>query len=131
MARELVILAVLVACRASADDNRPAFRVEVAPPAACSVGAACEARVKLTALGPYKVNDEYPFKFVADKSAAVVVDGKGKFARDGAKTGTLVITFRAQAAGTTTVSGTFKLSVCTPEVCKIESPKVTFSVPVT
>jgi len=29
------------------------------------------------------------------------------------------------------VSGTFKLSVCTEEVCKIEQPKISFDVPVT
>ena len=130
MARELVILGMLVACHAVADDNQPAFRVEVAPPSACSAGAACEARVKLTALGDYKVNEEYPFKFVADKGS-VTVDGAGKFARDTAKTGTLTIKFRAPSAGTAKVSGKFKLSVCTKDVCKIEAPQVTFSVPVT
>lgn len=130
MARELALLGVLVACRASADPG-PAFRVDVAPPATCRAGATCEARVKLTALGDYKVNEEYPFKFVADASEAVVVDGTGKFARETAKTGTLVIRLRAQRAGTAQVSGKFKLSVCTQDICKIEAPQVRFAVPVT
>ena len=129
MARNLFALAlVLVAGHAAAEDK--SFRVEVEPPAKCAVAAPCEARIKLTALGGYKVNEEYPFKFVADANAAVAVDG-AKFAREGEKTGTLTIKLRAQSAGKQTVTGTFKLSVCTKDVCKIEAPKVTFAVPVT
>ena len=131
MARSIAVALLLLACRASADDTRPAFRVEVAAPAACAVNAACEARIKLTALGGYKVNEEYPFKFVADKNAGVTVVSPAKFAREGDKTGTMTIQLRAQAAGTHTVSGTFKLSVCTKDVCKIESPKISFAVSAT
>ena len=125
-----IALGLLVFASAASADNRPAFEVRVTPPATCAVAAPCEARIKLTALADYKVNEEYPFKFVADANAGVVVDGAGKFARDTAKSGTLTIKFRAQAAGTAKVSGKFKLSVCTKDVCKIEAPKVSFSVPV-
>ena len=115
---------------AAANDDAPVFRLEVAPPASCAVGAACEARIVLTALGAYKVNKEYPFKFVADPGPGVSIDGTGTFAPTDAKTGTMTVRFRAEAAGTSRVSGTFKLSVCTDDICKIEAAKVAFDVPV-
>lgn len=145
MRRELCVLIALAACNGQAATNKPtneapnaargdeapAFRVDVAPPASCARGAACEARLVLTAVEPYKVNAEYPFKFVADAAPGITVDGPGAFAHGDGRTGTLTIRFRADAAGTARVTGTFKLSVCTDEICKIEAPKVAFDVPVT
>lgn len=119
------------ATAAGANADAVPFRLDVAPPASCAAGAACEARIVLTALGAYKVNKEYPFKFVADPGPGVAIEGTGSFAPTGAKTGTMTVRFRAEAAGTSRVSGTFKLSVCTDEICKIEAPKVAFDVPVT
>jgi hypothetical protein len=106
------------------------YRVDGAPQAACASGATCEARLRLTALGDYHVNKEYPFKFVADP-AAVAVDGVGQFALDGEKQGTMTIKFRPTAPGTAKLVGTFKLSVCSAETCEIESPKVELAIPVT
>lgn len=129
MVRNAVLVLAVLAGAASAD-NAKAFRVDVAPPAKCAAAAPCEAKVTLTALADYKVNEEYPFRFVADQSSTIIVDG-ARFARDTAKTGTLTIKFRAQSAGAAKVTGTFKLSVCTKDVCKIEAPKIAFTVPVT
>ena len=109
----------------------PAFRVDVAPPATCARAMPCEAQLRLTALDGFKVNAEYPFKFVGDVGPAISFDGTGTFAPGDKTTGTLTIKFRSEAAGTIKVSGTFKLSVCTEEVCKIEQPKISFDVPVT
>jgi hypothetical protein len=104
------------------------FRVDAGPRTPCTVGARCEARLVLTALGDYHVNEKYPFKLVADASPGVTIDDTGAFALDDAKTGTLTVRYTAAKPGTAKVSGTFKLSVCTDENCQIESPKVTFDV---
>ena len=146
MGRELIAVVILAACgggqapaaetHAASEANTAApeagtepFRVEVAPPASCVAGSACEARIELTALGAYKVNEEYPFRFVADADLAVPVDG-GSFELTGAKTGTMTVRLRPAAAGSERVTGVFKLSVCTPDKCEIEEPKIAFDLQV-
>lgn len=155
MARELaaIALAVAVAAPACKKDREPAaaapsaaaargpgmpeplatgasYRVDLGPRTPCAAGAPCEARLVLSALGGYKVNREYPFKFVADPAPGVAVDGTGAFAFDDAKTGTLTLAYRAERGGPARFAGTFKLSVCTDESCIIESPKLAFELPV-
>ncbi len=105
------------------------FRLEVPTQPACQVDAPCEARLVLTALGDYHVNDNYPFKLVADATPGVKVDGDGTFSPDG-KTGTMAIPFRSTKSGTAKIAGTFKLSVCNDLNCQIETPKIAFDVPV-
>lgn len=106
------------------------FRVDAAPEQPpCQVEAPCEARVILTALGDYHVNEKYPTKLVADATPGLKIDGTGSFSPDG-KTGTMALPFRASKAGTAKIAGTFKLSVCNEENCQIESPKIAFDVPV-
>lgn len=107
------------------------YRIDAGPQTPCVAGAQCEARLVLTALGKYKVNKEYPFKFVADGERGVLVEGTGSFAFDDAKTGTLTIRFRAARAGRAHFAGRFKLSVCTEEVCEIEQPKIELELPIT
>lgn len=105
------------------------FRVDAAPDQpACQVDAPCEAQLIVTALGDYHVNENYPFKLVVT-SPDVKVDGTGTFTAKG-KQGTMALPFRATAAGTAKLAGTFKLSVCNDENCQIESPKIAFDVPV-
>lgn len=104
------------------------FRLDTAKEQpACQVDAPCEAHLVLTALGDYHVNDQYPTKFV-DASKDVKVDA-GSFEIKG-KTATMAIPFRASAAGTAKIAGTFKLSVCNDQNCQIETPKIAFEVPV-
>ena len=135
MRNELALL-ILLAC----DQGRPAptpkgaplaakpfFRLDAAPPPACKLGELCEARVVLSALGSYHINEEYPFKFVADPVHDVQVDGTGTFRRDSEKSGTMTIRFRTHRPSAQ-LSGTFKLSVCTSENCEIESPKIVLPV---
>ena len=109
----------------------PTHRVEVTPPAPCRAGEACTIAVRLTALGGFKVNEEYPFKFVPTPTTGVTHEGKGSFALDGKQAGTLTVTFRAAEAGTARVEGTFKLSVCSDDTCEIEDVPVAVDVPVT
>ena len=106
------------------------FRVDAAPEQPpCQVATPCEARVILTALGDYHVNEKYPTKLVADATPGIKVDGTGSFSPDG-KRGTMALPFRASKSGTAKIAGTFKLSVCNDENCQIESPKIAFDVPV-
>lgn len=156
MARELLLIALVVACgRDKAAKPKAAavgpplaskafYRVDAGPNAPCASRTTCEARLELTALGDYHVNKDYPFKFVGDPGGppagqpagppagqpAVQIDGEGRFALDDAKHGIMTITFRPAAPGTAKLVGTFKLSVCSDETCEIESPKLELTVPV-
>lgn len=144
MARELAVAAALLIACARDDGQKaeplaarpasaaagPSYRVDVAPPATCLHGTVCEAKLVLVALGDFKVNAEYPFKFVGDVTPGLAFEGSGTFAHADAKTGTLTIRFRPAAAGTAKIAGAFKLSVCTAEVCEIEAAKVAFDVAV-
>lgn len=105
------------------------FRIDLAPLPPCTLGATCEARLVLHALDGYKVNAEYPTKFVAD-DAATALESTGAFATEARTRGVMMVRFRPAAAGSARVSGAFKLSVCTDDVCKIEAPQVAFDVPV-
>lgn len=107
------------------------YRIDRGPQAPCASGATCEARVVLTALGNYHVNQDYPFKFVAAPAGAVPIEGPGSFALDGEKQGTMTIKFRPPAAGTATLVGTLKLSVCSEATCEIEAATVELAIPVT
>ena len=106
------------------------FRIDATPAAECAAGKPCEAQLLLTALGDYKVNKDYPFKFVADATPGVAIDGNGEFAHEGKQRGVMKVHFRAEAAGTARLEGTFKLSVCTEATCAIEDAKIAFAVPV-
>jgi hypothetical protein len=106
------------------------YRIDAGPRTPCTAGAPCEARLVLSALGGYKVNRDYPFKFVADPAPGIAVDGTGAMTFDDAKTGTLTIRFRAAPGAPTRLTGTFKLSVCTEEECQIEAPKIVLELPV-
>ncbi|MDB4961708.1 MAG: hypothetical protein JWP01_1707 [Myxococcales bacterium] len=108
------------------------YRIELtAPP--CTATARCEARVAIHAIGGYKVNAEYPTKFVVDPKATVTIEGTGTFAADPTdKTlGSLTVPFRAKAAGSANLVGQLKLSVCTDEVCEIEAVPIDVAIPAT
>jgi len=143
MARELILIALVAACGRDKSADRAApvgtpplagaafYRVDAGPQTPCAAGAACEARLVLTALGAYHVNKDYPFKFVGDPALGFPLDGEGTFALDDARAGTLTVRFRPRSRGTAKLVGTFKLSVCSSEVCEIEAPRIELVIPVT
>ena len=146
MARELLLIALVAACsrdRPAPSDQatQPAssapplaskafYRVDAGPEVACASGATCEARVVLTALGDYHINQDYPFKFVGAPAPALALDGDAAFALTDAKHGTLTVRFTPTAAGAQTLAGVFKLSVCSDDTCEIETPTLELTVPV-
>jgi hypothetical protein len=109
--------------------EKPYFRIDPGPASACASGGTCEARVVLTARAGYHVNPEYPHKFVGDASADFAIDGTGKFTVDDELHGTMTITFRPTKPGPLTLSGVFKLSVCSADECAIDAPKIALTIP--
>jgi hypothetical protein len=131
MRRQVLLLILLAACdkrAAKAKYTGPSHKVEATPPASCRAGADCAVGVRLTALGDYKVNPDYPFKFVPTPGAVSVASGD--FVFDGTQAGSLQVTFRAAAPGTVRVAGTLRLSVCNEDECKIEEEPVSIDVAV-
>jgi hypothetical protein len=131
MVRELVIVIAVAACGRSSAPTAPGelarsdvSRVELEAPPACADGS-CTARLVVHALGEFKVNAEYPTKFVAASDSAAIA-GPGSF-EAGDTTGVLTLQVTPQD-GATRVHGVFKYSVCTEDVCKIEEPSITFDV---
>jgi hypothetical protein len=111
------------------------FFVE-ASPSACAAGAACSLELKVVATGDYHINDDYPYRFKADDAAGVAFLGSnpadkavfskptGDWQKTEAKAGAMTVKFTPAAAGDKTISGTFKVSVCSAENCLLEQPKV-------
>ena len=96
------------------------YRIEVEQPASCAQG--CEAKLVLKALGPYHVNAEYPTKFVPAADVAI----KTSFEIPEPTTGVMTLGLRP---GTSRVEGTFKLALCTDDICEIEAPTIAFELP--
>jgi hypothetical protein len=145
MARKLIPLALVALAMACGRDpsgkakappegtplaSKPFYRIDPGPRTACTSGSMCEARLALTALGDFHVNKDYPFKFVGDPAPATPLDGEGTFALDDDKNGMMTVKFRPTAPGTVKIAGTFKLSVCSGDVCEIEAPKLALDVAV-
>jgi hypothetical protein len=111
------------------------FFVEAAP-GDCAAGAACSLQLKVVATGDYHINDDYPYRFKADDAPGVAFLGSnpadkdvfskpaGDWQKAEAKTGTMTVKFTPAAAGDKTISGTFKVSVCSAENCLLEQPSV-------
>jgi hypothetical protein len=115
------------------------FSIDVAAPAVCGREAECAFTARVTALGDFHVNKEYPYKLKMEDAPGVTFLGKdaagastfsksaGDFALAGEKAGVMTIRYRA-AAGAHPVAGTLKLSVCTASACLLEQAKVTATV---
>jgi hypothetical protein len=93
------------------------YAVEVQEVAPCRAGTTCALRLRLVAHGDYKINAEYPMKFVPTVAPGVVHETAGPFKLVDKKSGTLDIRFRADAPGTVKVAGTYKTAICTEEGC--------------
>ena len=104
----------------------PNFQVDAAPLGACTVAAPCVVAADLTALAGFKVNAEYPFKLV-EPSVGLVAPAA--FAVTGTTTGRLLVRFTRPGAGPVRVTGGFKLSVCSADVCQIETARLAVDVP--
>lgn len=102
------------------------FHVDAAALGPCAPDALCTVAADLTAINEFKVNKEYPFKFVAEPGLAL--DGPATFAHTGVHSGRLLVQFK-RPAGAVTVRGGFKLSVCSADVCQVETAQLAVNVP--
>lgn len=108
--------------------------------AGCRAGEACAVTLRLQPQGDYHVNKEYPYKFIATKTAGITYLGSadpdtftraaGDYREEGEKSATMTVKFKPAARGEVTISGTYKLSVCSADNCQIEQQPVSFKVPV-
>jgi hypothetical protein len=99
----------------------------------CS-GSDCTITIRLEALGGYHINDSYPYKFKTNPADGVTyktADGvfgraSGHFSKDSATVATVKVEFTATKS--TTVTGTFKMSVCSDDNCQLEQPDLSIDV---
>jgi hypothetical protein len=118
------------ACEGHAACGREFFVDAV--PAACDAGAACAVVFRLSTLGDFHVNDQYPYRFKAAETADVSYlggdsagtnvfsKGAGDWQRTGEKTGAMTVRFTSPGKGERTIAGTLKLSVCSAETCLLD-----------
>jgi hypothetical protein len=118
------------------------FFVDLAAPASCAIGAPCNMTLTLVATGDFHINEDYPYKFKADDARGVEFlgtdqAGKNVFSKGAnnwqkkdEKTGSMTVAFRGTEKGDRTISGTFKLSVCSAQSCQLEQQPVTTTVPI-
>jgi hypothetical protein len=102
----------------------------------CSAGASCRVAVKLVATGDFHVNDEYPYRFKVQPTPGVELLGAdpagknvfskpaGDWAKTDAKSGTMTVRVTPTVKLPSTISGIFKLSVCSAQNCLIDQPEV-------
>jgi hypothetical protein len=122
--------------------NDGSFVVAAQPPASCATGAVCTVPVKLEAQGEFHINDEYPYKLIANAKSGAELQGSdpagknifskaaGDFAKTSEKVAIMNVKLKPTAKGRVDVSGTYKLSVCAESKCKIETAPVSFAVDV-
>lgn len=108
----------------------------------CATGATCTVAIDLEALGAYHINKEYPYKFKANDAPGVEYLGSdpagknvfsssaGDLAVSGEKTATMSVKFKPAAKGPATVSGVYKLSVCSVQNCQVDQADITTPVTV-
>jgi hypothetical protein len=115
---------------ATSRTSSPHWTVDFSTPG-CALGTDCVASLRVEALGDYHVNPDYRFRFVPTAVSGVTFSagGPGDFALQGPKVGVMSVHYSAVAAGSVTLSGSFKICVCTDAVCAPEP--VSVSLPVT
>lgn len=106
----------------------------------CKAGAECLVIVKLEALGDYHINKEYPYKIKVAEAPGVEFlgsdaggknvfsKGAGDFKLDSEKTATMTIKFKPAKAGSVTLNGTYKMSVCSAQNCQLETQELSVAV---
>jgi hypothetical protein len=102
----------------------------------CTAAAKCQVAIKLVATGGFHINDQYPYRFKAADDPTVEFLGTdpagknvfskpaGDWAQGDAKSGVMTVHLTPTTKGSSTISGVFKLSVCSAEKCLIEQPEL-------
>ena len=107
----------------------------------CAAGANCSLTLTLVATGAFHINDEYPYKFRADDAPGVIFLGKdtagpsvfskaaSNWQKAAPQKGVMTVGFQS-AKGQKSLSGTFKLSVCSEQNCQLEQQTVATTITV-
>jgi hypothetical protein len=108
------------------------FNASLEPSGDYVVGKPAKIEVVLEALGEYKCNDDYPYKFKLDDPEAGVSypDKVAKDIKLDKKRSVLTVPFTPSSAGDKKIQGTFHFSVCNAETCKIEKRPMALTVKV-
>lgn len=106
----------------------------------CRVDAQCAMTIRLQTSGDYHVNKEYPYKFTAVATPNVTFLGKGDasvfsrasgdFAEASPTSGVMTVRFKPAGPGEVSLTGTYKLSVCSADQCQIEQQAIALTVTV-
>jgi hypothetical protein len=89
----------------------------------CKVGAECIAKITISAKGEFHVNESYPFKFTAVHPTAEFhgsagnVFTAGDFERQGKTVGVMTVKFKPKDRGPTTITGKYKICICSDKIC--------------
>jgi hypothetical protein len=126
MTRVLAMM-MAAACSHGTAAAGPNYRVDPPAKLACTANATCEAKLVVTALGDFHLNDKYPFKFDPDARPGIAIES-ATFSRDAATTGTMTIRFRTDKPGVEKLAGTLRLCVCTDNTCDVETPRIAVDV---
>ena len=117
------------------------FTIDVAS-AGCVVGSACTITVRLEATGGYHINKEYPYKLVLSPtpnveflgrdpgSASTFSKSAGDFVTAEEHVATMTARLKPSAKGTASISGIYKMSVCSDANCQVEQTKIALDVAV-
>jgi hypothetical protein len=97
--------------------------VDVKPPAdGCRAGQPCVVNLEAIALGDFKINPEYPHRFVPSTSADLTV-APGPFTTAEINVASVPLTVVVAAPGPVTLWGELKVGVCNADRCEItETP---------
>ncbi|WP_394821179.1 hypothetical protein [Pendulispora albinea] len=118
------------------------FKLDATPEGDCKAGAPCSVVLRLEAAGDFHINKEYPYKFKAAEGAGIEFQGTdaagknvfsksaGDFKVDGEKIATMRVKFKPTAKGNVTITGTYKMSVCSAKECQLESQEIQATVAV-
>jgi hypothetical protein len=120
------------------------FFIDSAQNGACAAGANCSLVLTLVATGDFHINDEYPYKFRADDAQGVTflgTDAAGpsvfskaanNWQKTAPQTGVMTVGFQPapKGSGQKSISGNFKLSVCSAANCQLEQQTVSTAITV-
>lgn len=115
------------------------FEIDVASPG-CRAATDCVMTINLQPTSGFHVNKEYPYKFTAVATPNVTFLGKGDasvfsrasgdFAEASPTSGVMTVRFKPAGPGEVSLTGTYKLSVCSADQCQIEQQAIALTVTV-
>ena len=117
-------------------EDSSAYAITTATVGDCKAGQDCTATITIASKGEYHVNETYPFKFTAVApgvefhGASGNVFTGGDFVRQGKTGGVMTVKFKPAAKGKLSITGVYKICICTDKICQPSTTNVTIDVDV-